>query len=128
MVAAAFNCPSCGGALSLRAPEASLSVACEHCGSVLDAQDPKHRLLSKYKARLKHEPYIPLGKRGKIKGEEFEAIGFMRRRVRYYGTDYEWSEYLLHNPYKGFRWLLEYNGHWTFLSPLANPPEGRKVR
>lgn len=107
----------------MRAPGVSLIVVCRHCGAALDAKDPKHQLLSRYQARLKYKPLIPLGKRGKIRGEEFEAIGFLRRKVRYSGMEYEWSEYLLYNPYKGLRWLLESNGHWTLLKPLPNPPE-----
>src|SRR5260370_7843509 len=26
---------------------------------------------------------------------------------------YHWNEYVLFNPYKGFRYLTEYNGHWN---------------
>lgn len=121
--AAAFNCPGCGAALTIRAQGRTESIACGNCGSVIDAQDPKHQVLSKYRARIKHEPLIPLGKRGKLRGEEFECIGFMRRRVQYYGVIYEWSEYLLYNPFKGFRWLGEYNGHWTLYKTLTTPPK-----
>ena len=110
----------------LRAAGQVETVACEFCGSVLDARDPRHAVLSVYKSRLKIKPLIPLGARGTLKGDTWEAIGFMRRRTRYYGVDYDWSETLLWNPYKGFRWLLEYQGHWTFLTPMpARPKESR---
>lgn len=46
----------------------------------------------------------------------------MRRRVRYYGVDYEWSETLLWNPYQGYRWLLEYNGHFSLLQDCLERP------
>ena len=28
---------------------------------------------------------------------------------------YDWYEYLLYNPYNGFRYLTEYQGHWSFI-------------
>lgn len=126
MVTQAFNCPACGGQLQLRAPGRSLSIACQHCGAVLDAKDERHKLLSKHAQALTAKPSIPLGRRGTIRGEELEVVGYMRRRVNYYGVFYEWAEYLLHNPYKGFRWLVESNGHWTFLKPLESGPKVKR--
>ncbi len=29
------------------------------------------------------------------------------------GVAYSWHEYVLFNPYKGFRYLTEYDGHWN---------------
>ncbi|MBI4425282.1 MAG: DUF4178 domain-containing protein [Elusimicrobia bacterium] len=100
------------------------TVACGYCGSVVDARDSRHQALSRHQARIKHEPLVPLGSRGKLKGLELEAIGFLRRRVRYYGVDYEWSEHLLWSPFHGYRWLLEYDGHWTLLENCREKPEG----
>src|SRR5204863_7197700 len=37
-------------------------------------------------------------------------------------VDYSWHEYLLFNPYKGYRYLTEYNGHWNDVSPMKSPP------
>ena len=93
---------------------------------MLDAQDPRHQILSRYRSQIKYVPLVPLGARGKLRGVELEAIGYMRRRVRYYGVDYEWSETLLWNPYHGYRWLLEYNGHWTLLENCTTLPEVKK--
>ena len=39
------------------------------------------------------------------------------------GMPYSWREYLLFNPYKGFRYLTEYNGHWNYVTPLKSVPE-----
>lgn len=121
--AAAFDCPGCGAPVQVRAQGAAQVVACGHCGSVLDAQDPRHQILSRYQSKFKRVPTIPIGRRGAIRGETFEVTGYMTRRTLYYGITYEWAEYLLWNPYKGFRWLIEADGHWTFLTPLPNPPK-----
>jgi hypothetical protein len=39
------------------------------------------------------------------------------------GVAYSWHEYVLFNPYKGFRYLTEYNGHWNDVSILKALPE-----
>ena len=122
--AGTFACPGCGAPLTVRAAGRTQAVACEFCGSVADAQDPAHSLLSRYNAAFKWEPLIPLGTKGTLRGEKWECIGYMRRAVRYYGVDYEWGEYLLNNPLKGFRWLIESDGHWTFYEALPEPPKG----
>ena len=38
--------------------------------------------------------------------------------MRYSGVIYSWDEYLLWNPYKGYRWLVESNGHWVLMKTL----------
>lgn len=126
--AGAFPCPGCGSPLEVRAQGRSKVVACGYCGAVADAQDPAHALLSKHASAVRFEPLIALGTRGVLRGEKFECIGYMRRAVRYYGVDYEWGEYLLHNPVKGFRWLVESEGHWTLYDTLTEPPTGPGAR
>jgi len=48
------------------------------------------------------------------------------------GDFYSWEEYLLFNPYKGFRYLSGYMGHWNFIRVLNALPQdvgsGRKVQ
>jgi hypothetical protein len=105
------------------------TIACGGCGSVLDLSDDNLQVLSTFQAKARIEPWmsIPLGARGKLLGDTFETIGFLRRKVNVEGVDYEWSEHLLFNPYKGFRWLSNYNGHWTFIRTLLERPEGLYV-
>ena len=43
------------------------------------------------------------------------------------GVVYEWEEYLLFNPYKGFRYLTNYQGHWNYVTPVESLPERRAV-
>jgi hypothetical protein len=119
-----LSCPQCGAPLTVRGLLQTESIACGACGSVIDLTDESLQVISTFQAKTKIRPLIPLGTRGKLLGDPFEVIGFMRRRVRVEGVDYEWSEYLLFNPYKGFRWLSEYNGHWTFIRTLMERPEG----
>jgi hypothetical protein len=115
-------CPSCGAPLTVRGLLQTESIACGACGSVLDLGDENLRVISVVRSKLRIQPLIPLGARGELLGDTLEVIGFLRRKVTVEGVDYEWSEYLLFNPYKGFRWLSEYKGHWTFIRTINERP------
>jgi len=118
-----FNCLGCGNALTVRGMQQTESIVCGTCGSVIDLTDENLRIIETYQARVKYEPLIPLGARGKLRGELFEVVGYLRRMIEVEGVEYEWSEYLLFNPYKGFRWLTEYNGHWNYVKTTTNVPK-----
>jgi hypothetical protein len=113
--AKSISCPNCGGAVQLRGFAHTLSVVCPQCLSVLDATTPEVAILQKFQGKTQIKPTIPLGTRGKINGTQYEVIGFQVREVSTGDDDYSWDEYLLFNPYKGFRYLTEYNGHWNFV-------------
>src|SRR5579871_713267 len=118
-----LTCPGCGGPVSLRSFGQAVNAACENCHSILDAQDPNLKILQQVKATEKFWPLIPLGKRGKLRGTVYEAIGYQYRRIQVDGVTYGWSEYVLFNPYQGFRYLSEYDGHWNYVSPLRSLPK-----
>ncbi|MFO1371913.1 MAG: DUF4178 domain-containing protein [Candidatus Competibacteraceae bacterium] len=117
-----FQCPGCGSALTIRAGGRTETLACGACGSIIDITDPNFRILSTFDAHVKHDPLIPLGTRGTLDDTEYEAIGYLRRRVTVESVDYEWSEYLLFNREQGFRWLVEYHGHWSLVRTTTEPP------
>ena len=118
-----LHCPNCGAPLAFRGLQTTVSVVCENCLSVLDAKDPNLAVLQQFQARERIKPLIPLGTRGKLRGDPYEAIGFQVRTITVEGTPYSWSEYLLFNPYKGFRYLTKYQGHWNDVTVLRTLPE-----
>lgn len=123
-----LNCPGCGAAMNVRGFEHTVTVVCPQCLSILDARDPNLKILQKFQDKTRVTLRIPLGSRGSWRGTQYEAIGFQRRTVQVDGVDYSWFEYLLFNPYKGFRYFTEYNGHWNFVRTLrALPKPGRTV-
>ncbi len=124
--AKALNCPNCGAALTVRTFNHAVTVVCDSCHSVLDAQDPKLKILQRFEVKFEDRPLIPLGTRGKIRGTAYDVIGYQRRTIHVEGVPYSWHEYLLFNPYKGFRYLTEYNGHWNDVSTLKALPEEHK--
>jgi hypothetical protein len=117
-----FNCPSCGAAVVLRGFAWTQTVACESCGAVIDAKDPNLAILHEAQLRLRVRPLIPLGTRGEWHGAPYEVIGFQQRTITADGVDYSWREYLLFNPYRGFRYLTEYDGHWNDVVPVPGLP------
>ena len=74
----ALNCPHCGAALTLRSFNNAVTVVCQSCHSILDAKDPNLQILQQFKASVDEKPLIPLGSRGKIRGTDYEVIGFQR--------------------------------------------------
>jgi Domain of unknown function (DUF4178) len=120
-----FTCIQCGGAVTQRALMQTTSVVCPSCGSVIDVTDDNLKLISAYNEKTKVKPDIPIGSRGKFQDGTFEVIGFMRRFVTVEGVPYRWREYLLFNPFKGFRWLSEYNGHWSYIKSTPYRPTKR---
>jgi Domain of unknown function (DUF4178) len=113
-----LNCPKCGGALELHAPDATQRVACPYCASLLDVQQGNLRYLSTLRpSRI--APLIPLGTTGAFAGTSYTVIGFLVRSVTEEGVVYRWQEYLLYNPSVGFRWLVHSDDHWNFVTPVS---------
>ncbi len=118
-----LNCTHCGAALTLRSFGNAANIVCESCHSILDARDPLLKILQTFKAAASENPLIPLGSRGQVRGTPYEVIGFEIRMIEVEGIPYSWGEYVLFNPYKGFRYLTEYNGHWNDTSILRSLPD-----
>ncbi len=114
----ALNCPNCGGPIELRAAGYTVSLVCPNCGSTLDATDPDLKLIEQSAAALR-VPEIALGTRGTLDGVEWEAVGYIERR----SADGGWSEYLLFNPYRGYRFLVDDGERFYFGALLDRVPE-----
>jgi hypothetical protein len=120
------NCPSCGAVTAVRTFGHAVNVVCQSCGSILDAADVRVTILQEFTRAVRIEPAIPLGTRGMVPGHRaaFEVVGFQVRQITVDSIDYQWREYLLFNPYYGFRYLTEYGGHWNVVSTLRSLPDG----
>ncbi len=113
-----LNCPHCGGQLVLRAPDESERVTCQNCHSLLDAKQGKLSYLQTLKSK-EVDLLIPLGTSGEFFGDQYTVIGFIERFALYEGKTFPWSEYLLHSPIIGFRWLVCNENHWSFVEPIS---------
>ena len=120
--AESLSCPSCGAAIALHAQGWAVSVVCASCGSVLDATDPNLRVLQRHQEAVRVTPRLALGTRGTWHGAPWELIGFQVVTITVDDTDYSWTEYVAFNPYRGFLYLSEYQGHWNVIEKLRRRP------
>lgn len=112
---AAMNCPNCGAPVNLRAEGQAMSAVCGSCASILDTSTPDLKEIGKVaQTTLKIQPLLEIGTRGLLRQEMWEIVGFMRRKDRWCS----WDEYLLFNPWLGFRFLVTFKGHWSLVRIL----------
>ncbi len=111
------RCTQCNGMLELKAPDLARRVVCPFCGALLDCSHGKLAFLQLLQ-KPKVEPQIPLGRTGTLEAVEWTCLAFLVRSCEVESIRYEWFEYLLYNRGHGFRWLMNSNGHWTFLVPV----------
>ncbi|MCC7534634.1 MAG: DUF4178 domain-containing protein [Deltaproteobacteria bacterium] len=113
-----LQCPTCGGPVPLLSADKAESAVCPSCSSLLDVDKGAFRFVEQLRQQP-IRPYIPLGTKGVLRGEEWTVIAFMQRHCVVQGIAYAWREYLLFDETRGFRWLLEDNGHWTFIRTVS---------
>jgi hypothetical protein len=116
--AKAISCPNCGGATEIKAAGYTVTLVCQYCSSVLDVANPDVRVITAYNEAAA-ELEIPLGTRGVINGTEWEVIGYITRS----DSEMEWDEYLLFNPYAGYRWLSKVEEEWSLGVALTSTPQ-----
>lgn len=121
-----LTCPGCGGTLPLRAGGLSVTAICPSCGRAIDVSREFPELIEVEKTLARGGvPKLKLGARGYFEDVAWEVIGHLRRQTADppdAGTKTEWAEYLLFNPYRGFRWLVEVEGHWNWVTMTKTRP------
>jgi len=123
----ALNCPKCGSVIALRAMGQTMSAVCGSCGSLIDTANPVWKVIQERDQKVGNlHPLLAIGTRGSLERVEYEVIGFLQRA----DSESTWSEYLLFNPWHGFEWLVNYNGHWSFVHrcPEIGDHSGRRVQ
>lgn len=119
----ALECPACGGPFELHAAGYSTLHVCQYCGSEIDlVADDGVKLIAEHVEAAK-ALLIPLGTKGTINGVEWVCVGNLEKND---GWD-TWEEFLLFNPYHGYRWLIWQAGGWSVGTPiLSNPAHPRR--
>lgn len=123
--AEAVQCPVCGGPITLRGFGAIEQVACPYCGSELAPEQSGALEILAAVQRARQPSVLPLNARGTLDGVEWELIGIVWRQCVVDGISYPWQEFLLYNPYRGYRWLIYQmtDGHWGLGEPLPGAPK-----
>jgi hypothetical protein len=111
-------CPKCKANVNLRGRSMTIALTCPSCQTYYCIADWNQNT---YQFNLKVSQEIPLGAKGRFDNFLYEVIGFVvKEESRWH---YKWKEYLLFNPYRGYAFLSEHNGHWNFIWPLEDEPE-----
>lgn len=123
----AINCPNCGGPVTLKGFGAIERVNCPYCGSTLDPGEHGSLELAQAAQRQRRKSALPLHARGTLDEIEWEIIGIQWREARVDGLVYPWQEFLLFNPWEGFRYLIYSmtDGQWSIGVPLDGAPQIR---
>jgi hypothetical protein len=108
-----FSCPVCGGIVEIHAVGHSITAVCSHCSSVIDAANDNYKIILK-DHEASRETDIPIGAKGVLDNIKWEVIGYVEKRDK--SSMSYWDEYLLFNPYFGFRFLVQSSGHWNLAS------------
>ncbi|MDE1151659.1 MAG: DUF4178 domain-containing protein [Micavibrio sp.] len=111
-VTRSLKCPACGGEIQLRAAGHTLSASCAHCGAVIDTADERLQVIQNTNAKFR-PTLLEIGMRGKLDDVNWEIIGYVEKSDK--TGMYFWDEYLAFNPYHGFRFIIQQDGHWNFV-------------
>lgn len=113
-----FSCPNCGGSVTIRAVGISITAVCKHCAATIDVANENLKVLKTASSKTR-EIDLAIGTRASLFDTEWEVIGYVEREIKNaYGT-FSWEEYLLFNPWQGFRFLVCSDGHWTFVKTIS---------
>jgi hypothetical protein len=117
----AIDCPACGAPITLHAFGGIEQVACAYCGTICKPEEDGNLDIVQRVERQRQQSMLSLYERGEIDGHTWEIIGIARRHV----DVYPWQEFLLFNPYEGYRWLIYQmtDGVWSFGGPLPGAVE-----
>src|SRR5882762_2097525 len=112
-----LTCPKCQAVNAARGKAMTLAMTCSSCSAYFRVGNWDKNIMSFHSP---YEPALPLGARGKIDGVVYEVMGFTVKKEQKY--KYHWREYLLFNPFQGYAFLSEYDGHWNIIWPIEDEP------
>ncbi|KRG43243.1 hypothetical protein ARC20_00600 [Stenotrophomonas panacihumi] len=108
-------CPNCGAPVSIVAAMAT-QVICSACSSRLDCSGEQVEVIEAHKRAARFRGTLPLGASGNLAGGKFTIIGVMRCEVPGDSSEPPWTEYLMLDARKGYRWLVETQTGWQLVT------------
>ena len=114
----AFACPACGAPVAATLPT-TRTITCPSCRAVADLSHGIGARIEHWRQRGNApQPLLPLQSTGRFDGVAWTVVGFQRRTTTIDGETFRWDEYLLHEPMRGFRFLVNDDGHWSWVEVL----------
>ena len=117
-----IGCPQCAAPIEIRNYAMAEQVTCSYCGGVVDLKSDDKKVVRQILIKERPKAVLDLGKKGRLKGTLYEVIGRIRLKGYEEGEAFYWDEYLLFNPQKGYAWLQEDEGRWTFFQKMRSKP------
>ncbi|GAA5165718.1 DUF4178 domain-containing protein [Viridibacterium curvum] len=132
-----LECPSCGASIAYRAGLAQ-HLICQVCHAEVSPDPQAQGGTDRFSVLAKHEELearqttLSLGDKAQIQNVTWTLIGVLERS-EVGEDDSTWIEYLLHNPDKGLKWLVETSEGWDLVEVLDEWPgttagDGVKLR
>ncbi len=112
----AVKCPNCQTVHQLLLHDQSLCFICSNCQTSVSTFNLSQ--INKLRASAR-KFYLELGAFGTIKNTKFQVVGMLTKSD---GAGSYWNEYTLYNPIKGYIWLTTYEGNWTYIETMSDPP------
>ncbi|MFV8749401.1 DUF4178 domain-containing protein [Nannocystaceae bacterium ST9] len=122
------QCLACGAPITLRGFAGIEQVTCAFCGTAHQPEPEGPLHIIQHASRQRRPSVLPLYQRGSLDllgmdgsgASDWEIIGLSWREMVKEGITYPWQEFLLFNPYQGFRWLIYSmsDGIWSVGGPL----------
>ena len=117
-----IECPNCAGYSMVHGGESARTLVCAHCQTQLDITTDEPSAIASLVNLQRPELPVKLGDAFDFRGEEYRVVG----HLRYQETDedgvYNTDEFMLHSKEVGYRWLVMYNGHFSFAEELPSVP------
>jgi hypothetical protein len=120
-------CPHCTKPVMIYDPEGSEYLVCTECWSYLRWHPEKQGIQTLEPLKqIKYEHILDPGSVGNLKGRDYKVLAYLEKKEA--GNEYEWREYMLWSYEKGYAFLAEYNGHWSFVAGIQHFPDLKDVR
>ena len=115
-----FTCTKCESPILVKTYPYAQSCACRNCGLQYTLQEEGYKKTGNYPS-LDTGPDIVIGSHGKVKGIDYELIGYaLKEEANKHKA--RWKEYTLYNRQEGYAFLSEYAGHWIYLREQGKAP------
>ncbi|MEZ0487947.1 DUF4178 domain-containing protein [Fibrella aquatica] len=113
------TCPNCQTELTYYDPNSSF-YGCPTCKKLFKAEyENKPEIVDFPRPKQNENISIAIGTEGYLNSLWVRVVGFMVKQEK--GTSYQWREYMLLLKDGTTRQLAEFNGHWMWIGPAANP-------
>ncbi|MFT7618990.1 MAG: hypothetical protein ACI97A_002638 [Planctomycetota bacterium] len=117
-------CPSCKATIAIHNIDKAVQVNCASCHARVATSDRATSLLEEANPEVTWKKRkLALGSRCRLLGHDYRLVGFVRLVEYDEGRPYYSREYLLYDREVGYRWLSEYQGHFTVFNELKSFPK-----